>query len=764
MKSKFHILILISLYFTNHCLVSQNIDSLKLALKKAKHDTTKCSLLNALIELEGDETIWSKYNEELKQIADANLKKNSPNSVLGKFYLKKQAEVFNNIGYLKHNQGDIKAAIENYRRSLNIQEKINDKVGLAASLNNLGNVYQNQGESDTALVYFIKAIRVTESSKDNRGMAYSYDNIGNVYLYKGLINKALEYFFKSLKLQEKVGDKFGLSNVLNNIGIVYEKQGDQIKALEYYCKGLKINESINNKLGVANSLNNIGVTYQKYGDLKNAIDFENRSLRIYEELANVGGVANTSGNLGLAYSMKGNLETALQFYLKALANHEELNNKAGIASTLNYIAGLYLLKKDTKLALKYSQKSLEYSNVLGYPQDIGNAANLLSQIFKLNGNYQKAFQYYELYISMRDSINNQETKKASIKSQLKYDYEKQATADSVKHSELQKVKDAQLLAQSASLKQEKTQRFSLYAGLVLALIFAGFMFNRFKVTQKQKQIIEVKEKQTQQQNEIISLQKHIVEEKNKEITDSINYAERIQRTFLATKELLDDNLKDYFVYFKPKDIVSGDFYWAETLGNGNFALVTADSTGHGVPGAIMSLLNISSLEKATIIHTNPAGIINYTRKVIIQRLKHDGSNDGGKDGMDCSIIVFDKKNNKLLIAAANNPVWIIRNTELIEIKPDKMPVGKHDKDQENFTLHTFDIQKNDVIYTLTDGFPDQFGGEKGKKFMSKNLKELLIANSHLPMDKQKILLESTFENWRNGIEQVDDVTLIGIRV
>jgi serine phosphatase RsbU (regulator of sigma subunit) len=272
-------------------------------------------------------------------------------------------------------------------------------------------------------------------------------------------------------------------------------------------------------------------------------------------------------------------------------------------------------------------------------------------------------------------------------------------------------------------------------------------------------------------------QKQEIEHKHKEITDSINYAERIQRSFLATEKQLNENLNNYFVLFKPKDVVSGDFYWSANLSNGNFALVTADSTGHGVPGAIMSLLNVTSLEKAIEHFTNPADILNHTRQTIIERLKKDGSEEGGKDGMDCSLLAFDFVSPFeggaqragdvaaiLHIAAANNPVWIIRENEMIEIKPDKMPVGKNDKQDQSFTTHTIELQKGDTIYTLTDGFPDQFGGEKGKKFMSKKLKELLLANVHLPIAQQKELLDSTFKNWVGDLEQVDDVTVVGIRI
>jgi serine phosphatase RsbU (regulator of sigma subunit) len=304
-----------------------------------------------------------------------------------------------------------------------------------------------------------------------------------------------------------------------------------------------------------------------------------------------------------------------------------------------------------------------------------------------------------------------------------------------------------------------------------------------------------------QKNNIVKEQKKIVEEKHKEITDSINYAERIQRSFLATKQHLDEYLnktvtssevekstvitENYFIFFKPKDVVSGDFYWSATLNNGNFILATADSTGHGVPGAIMSLLNITSLEKAIETHHEPSQILNATRKIIIERLIRDGSPEGGKDGMDCSLCVYDFNTIQLHMALANNPVWIVRpchpehsegseksdasfvsmtNYKVIEIKPDKMPVGKHDRQDTPFTTQSIQLQKGDVIYTLTDGFPDQFGGEKGKKFMGKNLRELLSQNAHLPMHEQKQLLENIFNNWRGNLEQVDDVTVIGVRV
>lgn len=280
----------------------------------------------------------------------------------------------------------------------------------------------------------------------------------------------------------------------------------------------------------------------------------------------------------------------------------------------------------------------------------------------------------------------------------------------------------------------------------------------------------------------ISHQNKELEQKQKEIIDSINYAQRIQRALLASKKLLDNYLSqkgngknkgmEYFVFFQPKDIVSGDFYWASNLADNNFAIAIADSTGHGVPGAIMSMLNISCLKEAVVAQklTEPNLILNYTRSKIIETLANDGSADGGKDGMDCSLLCFDFNAKKLNYAAANNPIWIVRKNnetselELLEFTADKMPVGKHDRDTVSFTQHSVALQSGDMIYSFTDGLPDQFGGPRGKKFMYKQFKELLASISQLPANEQSKMLNSKLNEWKGELEQVDDVLVFGIRV
>jgi serine phosphatase RsbU (regulator of sigma subunit) len=257
-----------------------------------------------------------------------------------------------------------------------------------------------------------------------------------------------------------------------------------------------------------------------------------------------------------------------------------------------------------------------------------------------------------------------------------------------------------------------------------------------------------------------------IEHKHQEILDSVNYAKRIQSALLASTKLLQDNLPEHFVFFQPKDIVSGDFYWGSKLSEDVFSIVTADSTGHGVPGAIMSILNISCLSEAVNAQKliAPNAILDYTRQRIMEHMANDGSEEGGKDGMDAIICNFDFINNKLQFAAANNPLWLIRNNELIEYKADKMPVGKPMGEISPFTLQEYNLQKGDLVVMLTDGFADQFGGPKGKKFMYKPLKELIVKLNSLSLPEMKEQLKNAFDEWKAESEQVDDVLIIGVRI
>jgi serine phosphatase RsbU (regulator of sigma subunit) len=298
--------------------------------------------------------------------------------------------------------------------------------------------------------------------------------------------------------------------------------------------------------------------------------------------------------------------------------------------------------------------------------------------------------------------------------------------------------------------------YSGIAGGVLLLIIIGFVV-RVNL-QRRKTNLALEQKNT----EIIK-QKEIVEVKQKEIVSSIYYASRIQNALLTSENYFKTRLKDFFILYKPKDIVSGDFYWALEH-KGIFYLIVADCTGHGVPGAFMSLLNISVLNELIIERgiLQPDVILNETRKEIIRSLNPEGG-DESKDGMDCILCAIDFKNNKMQYAGANNFFYLLRNNEIIISGTDKMPVG-FTHDQKPFTVHELELQKNDQLYLVTDGYADQFGGPKGKKFKYKQLQQSILDKSDLTMKDQKRFLDTEFEKWRGDLEQVDDVCIVGMKI
>jgi ligand-binding sensor domain-containing protein/serine phosphatase RsbU (regulator of sigma subunit) len=284
-----------------------------------------------------------------------------------------------------------------------------------------------------------------------------------------------------------------------------------------------------------------------------------------------------------------------------------------------------------------------------------------------------------------------------------------------------------------------------------------------KIAESTSVILQQKE-EVIKQKDLIEDQKKIVETKHRQLSDSIKYAERIQRSFLASSEMLNSSLKDHFIFFHPKDVVSGDFYWASPLMNGDFAVVCADCTGHGVPGAIMSLLLILSMEKTIESRTEPADILNETRRMIISRLEKEMREEHSRDGMDCTFMVFRPAENKVWFAGAQNPLWLVRNGELTEYKADRMPVGRHERDSVLFTQHEIQLHNGDMLYAFSDGMPDQFGGPNDRKFGNSRLKELLISGSELPASEQLVKIKSAFFEWKGSQDQVDDVIVMGIRV
>jgi serine phosphatase RsbU (regulator of sigma subunit) len=437
-----------------------------------------------------------------------------------------------------------------------------------------------------------------------------------------------------------------------------------------------------------------------------------------------------------------------------------------MTSALNNLARIHLLKNNISLAKQYAGKAYTLSKELGFPENIKKAASLMKEINFKSGNYKAAYDFFLEETLMRDSLEKKDNYKLAQQKQAKYFYEKIHESDSIAFAEQKKIRDekqmAELEKQQAQLQVKENQQIFLFVGVGILILFIGFLYNRFMVIRSQKKIIEQ--------------QKILVEEKNREVLDSITYAKTIQDAILPSRELLNQYLKNGFVLYKPKDIVAGDFYWMYQKEKYIFVAV-ADCTGHGVPGAMVSVICSSALNRAVkeFNLVDPGKILEKVRELVIETFSK--SEKEVYDGMDISLCCFQhldenmqmssaeslSENSILHWSGANNPLWIIRNNKLLEFAPDKQPIGKYFQ-AEPFTTHKIEIKKNDSLYMFSDGYADQFGGAKGKKFKYSNLQKIILDNVDLNPELQSKKLDRAFYDWKGDLEQIDDVCIIGIKI
>lgn len=619
------------------------------------------------------------------------------------------------------------------------------KMQLASALNNMGSAYNKLGKTNDAISSHKKSLKIKQEIGYKKGMAYSYNNIGYVYSNIPNVPLALENFHKSLKIREELGDKIGVAGSMINLGIIYYHQKNIDQALEYLLNSVVLLKEIGDNRRIAYSYINIGKIYADQNKTELALEYFEKSLEIHKLDKSPRGIADVYNNLGSIYLKDKGNKKAIKYYKDALKIHYQIDRKQGIIRTHNNIAIYYYSIKDYQKSIYHAKKSLEQATKLDFIMDIKEAAATLYKCYEATGRDKQALEKYKQYIKARDSILSEENLNESVRQKFKYSYEKQAATDSIQAAEQKKVSDAKIEAQKAQISQERTKRFALYGGLILMMIFGWFMYHRFRLTQKQKVIIEH--------------QKDEVEEKNKEILDSIKYAKRIQSAILPAPQVVKEYLKESFILYKPKDIVAGDFYWMEQKEN-HVLFAAADCTGHGVPGAMVSVVCNNGLNRAVREHglVDPGKILDKTREIVVHEFEK--SDENVQDGMDVALCSI--KENTLQYAGAHNPLWIIRDNEILITKANKQPIGKYDNPKPYLT-HTFELLKGDIIYIFSDGYVDQFGGPNGKKFMIKAFKKLLLKIKELPMIEQKELLDKNFEDWKGDLDQIDDVCIIGVK-
>jgi len=669
------------------------IDSCLSVFYAVKEDTLKTNAIKEIVEQSWDDNVWPRYNQWLYEHVQIKLKEDLPSKVKRNL-LFSYASTINNIGYLNSSRGNFPEALKYYDKSLELQLKLGDKDGAATSYNNIGAINNKQGDVLKALNNYHKSLDIYAELKNELGMAGSFNNIGHIYQTQNEPDLSLKYLHKSLDKFKSLKHKRGIATLVNSIGFLYFIKKENEKALTYYDEALALRYEIGDRKGAASTLNNIATVYEN----------------------------------------QNNIEKAMEQYEKCLKLYEVIDAKSTASTTYNNIGRLHLHQGRLKEAEKFSLKGMSLARQVGHASNLRGSAKTLSSIYEEMGEGMKALQMHKLFITMRDSIINEETQVSTIKEQTKYEYEMQKTIDDANHDKLITIKEKEK-------EKQKVISIALILGLIIVVVFLFFVFNRLKVTKKQKLVIEAQ---------------------NNEIVDSITYAKRIQSAILPSQKLVQELLPDSFIIYKPKDIVAGDFYWLEHKEN-KVLFAAADCTGHGVPGAMVSVVCNNGLNRSVREHglIDPGLILDKTREIIVQEFEK--SEEEVNDGMDIAICAIEE--NELKYAGAHNPLWIVKKgkEKVLEIKANKQPIGKFDK-KEPYTTHSLKLEKGDSIYIFSDGYADQFGGEKGKKFKTANFKKLLLSIQKESMAKQKEIINRTFETWKGDLEQLDDVCVIGVRV
>lgn len=626
--------------------------------------------------------------------------------------------------------------------------------------------------NDSALFYNKKAYEIRKAASRKDLMASSLSKIANIYTDQGNLSQALVTNLEALNIYEQMKDEPKLALLYGNIGQLYEKLNRMDKQI-YYCeKSLALCKKIGNEYGEANCLANLAGCYLKKGKEKEAFEMMNRIVNVYTKYNDSLSLSSVYNNLGYMHRLIGNTKEGKAYYLKAIVICKRLNNTQSLLLYLHNLSSIYLVEKNYLEAERTSKEvlSLTPSNNV---EQLLLTYRLLATIYPYLNKADDAQKYLDNFVELKDSVFSKENASSMARLQTLFETEKQ----DLTISNLEKDKTLQ----ATQIKKRNATITAVTIGLGLCLLLIIAVYRSYRLKQKANLIITEQKEKVESQRDELKHKNEVIEEKQKEITDSINYAKRIQEAILPTVNNINEHFPSNFVYYKPKDIVAGDFYWMHST-HDNVMIAAADSTGHGVPGAMVSIVCSNALDKAVKDFglTKPGEILDKTTELVVEAFVKNGEVTKGemgeeiKDGMDISLLCVDKKNKKVFWSGANNQLWYVSPElviapalgvyrEIKEIKADKQPIGKNDQ-RKAFTTHEIPYEEGTIFYLMTDGYADQFGGPKGKKFKYKNLQLLLTENCADTLSEQKNKLITTFETWKTGHEQVDDVTILGIQL
>lgn len=597
---------------------------------------------------------------------------------------------------------------------------------------------------------------------------YSYLKwVADLEYRKGAQDRCVELYLQAIDVAEEIGNDTILAEVNKKLGIHFSVMKNFELAKKYLFKSLKIAENITYDKGIGSVCMTIGNVYKNTAVYDTALHYYNKSIDHSKLAGYQRGVAGNYNNLGSLYRLQKQYDKSIDHFLDAIPLNIEMNNLPWLAINYSSLGEVYFDIEQYDQAQYYMDKSFDIYKELKDSSKLGNVLIKRSEVYAKKKRYKQAYNDLVAGKKLRSKFANRE--KLALAAQVEANFNSEKKEAEIKQLEAERNAQAikiearnDALVLEAQLQKENEYILYGFGAVLLGLLGVVFAFWRSGKQRKEyTQELYSKNSEIESVNSSLNTAKEVLTVKNEEILDSITYAKRIQAAILPSEKHLHQSLKEAFVLYLPKDIVAGDFYWTEEVGD-TILFAVADCTGHGVPGAMVSVICNNALNDTIKLQsiTDPGKILDHTTDLILHQFEK--AEEDVKDGMDIGLCAFNRKTRQLKYAGANIPLWIVRDGQVIEIKATRQPVGKYVLRQK-FQTNKIDLVDGDMIYMSSDGFADQFGGNRNKKFMKKNFKNLLIGISNKPIHEQNKVIKNAFSEWKSDNEQVDDICVMGVK-
>lgn len=667
------------------------------------------------------------------------------------------------IGASYHRTNALDSAVFYYDLGAEQAFAIQNQALYASLKYNLSLAYFSKGMYQSALDAALISLETDKLQNNIDELASSLNIVALIYQEWGIYDKALEYRLQSIEISEQAGNFVELANGHFNLGSLFVKIGKHDNAMNYFIKAkenfeallLKDPHSDQLQQSLSESIYAIGGEYLYNEDYEVALQLFNEALEIKYALVDKVGIGNCYYQIGQVNFLHSDYESARQSFFLALQYKNSVGDQKGMALVYYRIGDLYYHWERLTQSENFARKSIDVATQIEDRELLQEGYKLLYRIYDKQEKFEEALHYHELYKSHSDLIINENIASVVEELSVRYETEKKEKENKILIGE-NKIK-------ALTIQKQKSMGFYLIGMMALILVIMIVLYVLYRSKRKTSTLMSHKNGLLAKQNVHIAVQKKEIEKKNQRLTDSIQYAKRIQRAMLADVKHLNSVLDDAFIFFQPKDMVSGDFYW---FGQVDQKLVVAaiDCTGHGVPGALMSMLGNSFLNQIILNQkvTSPDLILEELSREVKFALKQDDT--GNRDGMDMALCTIDLDSKEVEFAGAKNPLIVVKNGVSERIKGDKKPIGySHYKDT-SFQKHKVEIETPTCLYMFSDGYVDQFGGDKGRKFMVKRFQRLLEEIHTKPMHEQHDILGANMKEWMKGEVQIDDIIIVGIKI